>query len=1065
MQDTDKTKEQLINELQALRRQVSTLQAAKTTWDALVQHSPDIYLVVDRAYRIQSINHTHSGRAPEQVLGANVLDFIACEDRELVRDHIDRAFQTGQLHSMEHRVVSGEDDTAWYASQAMPLMESGKVQAVLVSTHSIMGRKHAEAELAQMARFPTQNPFPVFRVADDGEIVAANPASAALLAQWQVTPRGKAPPFIQRQVREALSSGVTSTLEERVGETIFALNVAPVAGERYANVYGVDISDRVRAEEALRVVERQQRAILENLIEGIWAIDGEGRTTYVNPRMAEMMGCDRNDMLGRPLFDWMETSAVPSARARLARRATGIRERLEFTFRRKDGSALLAELSTGPLYDHQGRYAGAIAAVQDIGERRRAEEERERLMAEVESRREALAEMAAALQAERDRLATIMENTYANLAYLDRDLNFIAVNSAYAANSGFPPEDLLGHNHFDLFPDSENEAIFRQVRDTGQAVRFKAKPFVFAHAPERGVTYWDWALVPVLDAAGHVSGLVFSLLDVTERVRAQEQVARRGDRLAGLVELDRVILAAGSLQEICEATLDQLQTLVPCDRAAVLLFDQPAGTMEVVAANAPKGTSMGAGWVGPLIGSFLLEDMREGRSRVVSDLQDYDKPHATLDILKAEGIRAYAYAPLLEHGKLMGTLTIGRRTPGSLTSEHQDIIRDLASSLAVGLHQMGLRDELQRHADRLEELVGRRTAALQASEARFRAVFEASALGIAILDRNYRISQANRALVALWDEGGESLIGASLWQLLGSEDTEEALGHQALAKELLDGRRNAYQIELRLQQPHDCHRVVNLTVSRLARGNHAGEHAVVIFEDITERKQAEGALMQAERLSIIARLSSSLLHEINNPLQAVVGCVGLAREALNEAGDPAPYLEVAAEQLARTTRIMGRLHSLEHMPKAGTVRPTAVDALLEQSIALTLRERKERGIQVVMDIPESLPLTSLAVDAMQTVFLNLLLNAIDAMPQGGTLRVAAERTMAPAGVRIAISDTGPGIDPEALESIFEPFSGTKTRGLGLGLFISQDIVRRHGGVIRASSTLGQGATFVVWLPT
>jgi PAS domain S-box-containing protein len=107
-----------------------------------------------------------------------------------------------------------------------------------------------------------------------------------------------------------------------------------------------------------------------------------------------------------------------------------------------------------------------------------------------------------------------MESTGAQIAYLDADFNFIMVNSAYAQGSGHTAQELTGKNHFALFPNPENQAIFEQVRDTGRPVKYAAKPFVYAGQPERGVTYWDWMLSPVKDASGRVQGLVLNLMDV-----------------------------------------------------------------------------------------------------------------------------------------------------------------------------------------------------------------------------------------------------------------------------------------------------------------------------------------------------------------------------------------------------------------------------------------------------------------------------------------------------------------------------------------------------------------------
>jgi PAS domain S-box-containing protein len=131
------------------------------------------------------------------------------------------------------------------------------------------------------------------------------------------------------------------------------------------------------------------------------------------------------------------------------------------------------------------------------------------------------------LARERDLLQAVMNGAKnAHLVYLDRDFNFVRVNEAYAGTCGYRPEEMIGKNHFALYPHPENEAIFRRARDTGTAVEYQDKPFVFPDQPERGVTYWDWTLIPVKDAAGQVTGLVFSLIETTARKRAEQALRR-----------------------------------------------------------------------------------------------------------------------------------------------------------------------------------------------------------------------------------------------------------------------------------------------------------------------------------------------------------------------------------------------------------------------------------------------------------------------------------------------------------------------------------------------------------
>jgi PAS domain S-box-containing protein len=137
------------------------------------------------------------------------------------------------------------------------------------------------------------------------------------------------------------------------------------------------------------------------------------------------------------------------------------------------------------------------------------------------------------LEGERSTLQSIMNGTLrSHLVYLDRDFNFVKVNEAYARSCGYTPEEMIGKNHFALYPNAENEAIFARVRDTSQPVEFHDKPFEYPDQPERGVTYWDWTLNPVKDTAGKVIGLVFALVETTERKRMEDAVQTSKEELA-----------------------------------------------------------------------------------------------------------------------------------------------------------------------------------------------------------------------------------------------------------------------------------------------------------------------------------------------------------------------------------------------------------------------------------------------------------------------------------------------------------------------------------------------------
>jgi signal transduction histidine kinase len=141
-----------------------------------------------------------------------------------------------------------------------------------------------------------------------------------------------------------------------------------------------------------------------------------------------------------------------------------------------------------------------------------------------------------------------------------------------------------------------------------------------------------------------------------------------------------------------------------------------------------------------------------------------------------------------------------------------------------------------------------------------------------------------------------------------------------------------------------------------------------------------------------------------------------------------------------------------------------VNDIVEKVLILSRTQCETHQIEVLWNPADDLPDVSVVADRIRQVFLNLVLNAVDFMPEGGHLQVSTSRTRQPDGVEIVFADTGPGIDPDLLPHLFEPFRSGRREGMGLGLYISKTIVAEHGGHIDVASETGQGTTFTVWLP-
>jgi signal transduction histidine kinase len=219
-------------------------------------------------------------------------------------------------------------------------------------------------------------------------------------------------------------------------------------------------------------------------------------------------------------------------------------------------------------------------------------------------------------------------------------------------------------------------------------------------------------------------------------------------------------------------------------------------------------------------------------------------------------------------------------------------------------------------------------------------------------------------------------------------------------------------------------------------------------------------VIRSEKMAVVGRLAASVAHEVNNPLQAI----GLHLELLAEdpiAAENTARINILRDELNRIAEIVRRLLDFQR-PTTGQRQSVDVGQLLDDVLALADKQIQQRGV-IVSRLVQT-PAASLHLDGGQIkqVFLNLILNACDAMPEGGQLDIRTERH--DGGLQVIFADTGQGIAAELMTHLFEPFFSTKTNGTGLGLAISHDIVAQHEGRLLVDSTPGVGTTFRVWLP-
>jgi two-component system NtrC family sensor kinase len=230
-----------------------------------------------------------------------------------------------------------------------------------------------------------------------------------------------------------------------------------------------------------------------------------------------------------------------------------------------------------------------------------------------------------------------------------------------------------------------------------------------------------------------------------------------------------------------------------------------------------------------------------------------------------------------------------------------------------------------------------------------------------------------------------------------------------------------------------------------------------------ERSQAQ--LIRAEKLAATGKLAASLAHEINNPLQAISNCLHLVTERSSLAEDKRQtYLSMALEEVQRLIDLVQRMLDF-YRPSSETVAAVDLQEVLDDVLSLTGKRIQHGGVMVHRDAAAPLPAVSGMANQLKQVFLNIVINAVEAMPDGGDLRIATAWDEQLGEVRVSFVDTGGGIPLAELANIFDPFYTSKPKGTGLGLSVSHGIIERHGGRIDVESEMGKGTTFTVHLPS
>jgi len=410
--------------------------------------------------------------------------------------------------------------------------------------------------------------------------------------------------------------------------------------------------------------------------------------------------------------------------------------------------------------------------------------------------------------------------------------------------------------------------------------------------------------------------------------------------------------------------------------------------------------------------------------------------------------------PLKHEGIALGILDITL----SVQPEQSELLPILADLLAMYLGSLELSHDLAGE-------VVTQSREIEEQQRFTSLVIDSLPLGLYVVDRDYRIQIWNRKR----ETGTQGLqrsdvVGRPVFEVLTRQPAEELRAEFDRVFHTGEIQQTEIEVILGGESRH-------FRLSKIPMRLEGDEitHVITVGEDITEWRTIQEQVMQSEKLAAVGQLAAGVMHEINNPLATISACVAAIEGRVREGSPAAPveeYLTIIEKEVDRCTRIVDGLLDFSR-PKGKSKGPVKLDALVEQTLFLLKHHQRFRRLSVHRDLDPAIPAALGNAEQLIQVLMALLLNAVDAMEQGGTLGVRSGRSRTRSDeVFVEVEDTGVGIPRDEQSKIFEPFYTTKPpgRGTGLGLSICYGIVEEHRGRIEVESTPGRGSVFRVFLP-
>ncbi len=522
----------------------------------------------------------------------------------------------------------------------------------------------------------------------------------------------------------------------------------------------------------------------------------------------------------------------------------------------------------------------------------------------------------------------------------------------------------------------------------------------------------------------------------------------RYDYRRALVGFARDLSTDLDISRLTERLVTRVTETLVVDRMAVMLRDDEGDDYRPVRATgfvSPPPTLAGRSGIASRLATgqvVALDDPLTTR-RFTGDEVDY---------WRDRGI--HYFIPCVSKQTTIAALALGRKDRSEpLSSEDMTLLVAVAAQVGTALENGRLYQQVRVQAERVERM-------RQFNEN----ILESLDEGLAVVDSDDRVMRWNRALEVLCGLNREEVVGRPLADVFPASMVEALM---AARRDSPDGA-ELYRIPVGMARGrHERDLLVNVAVvplqGELTQTMTGGW--ILAFEDVTTRAHLEEQLQIADKMASIGLLAAGVAHEVNTPLTGISSYTQMLLEHADPDAADTKLLEKIERQTFRAAKIVNGLLTLARGGHAAQERgPVDVNVVINDVLSLLEHQLKAVNIQVRRDLSTAAAIVPAIEHKLQQVFLNLFINARDAMPRGGwlsiTTRVDAD------GVVVQVADTGAGIPAEHLSRIYDPFFTTKSvgQGTGLGLSISYGIVREHDGSMSCESRVGEGTRFTLVLP-